>query len=142
MTHETTDWLNRTGMLLGFLSFWFVTPEFVGEARLKQWEDALGKGLLKLPLAAKAVMMSVTLIFASLFLYHWETSERVDSISSWKLCVMGIVSSTAIYLSIIEPQIEKVVSKLANDGRVRQRFLFLGAAFFILSTLLQFIATF
>src|SRR5437762_914160 len=47
MTHETADWVNRIGMILGFLSFWFAAPEFIGEKRLQSWESALGRSLPK-----------------------------------------------------------------------------------------------
>jgi hypothetical protein len=37
---------NRIGIALNFLSFWLVTPELIGEARLKNWEKQLEKQIL------------------------------------------------------------------------------------------------
>lgn len=45
MTRELADNLNRVGLILGFVSFWFAAPEFIGEPRLKSWETKMAKGL-------------------------------------------------------------------------------------------------
>jgi hypothetical protein len=48
LPHDWADVLNRIGLILGFASFWFAAPEFIGEQRLKEWEEGLGSGLRNL----------------------------------------------------------------------------------------------
>jgi hypothetical protein len=41
MKPETSLWVNRVGLLLDFLAFWFAAPELLGEKRLRSIELAL-----------------------------------------------------------------------------------------------------
>jgi hypothetical protein len=138
MTRETADWLSRIGIILGFVSFWFVAPEFIGEARLKQWERALSRVILKLPFAAKAAMAIVFSGAALLYVYRFIITGRTDTISRTTLVTMGITSMTAIFFEVLRPSLHA----LANHDHVRQRALFVGGLLFTISTALQFIATF
>ena len=141
ITHETADWLNRGGLILGFLAFWFAAPEFIGETRLKKWERALAKGLLKLPFWAKVVLGIVITCVTCLYIFRWMMYGLIDTISILQLFILGVVGGTAIFLAALIPLLGSVISKLANDDHVRQRSLFFGGALFTLSFVLQFIAT-
>src|SRR5437016_3477192 len=123
MTHETADWVNRVGLTLGFLAFWFAAPEFIGETRLRKWEQALGKSLLKLPFIGKATMAITFTYIIGLYAYRWIASGRrgtLPVISPAQLTTLGIVAGTALLFEYFRP----LVSKLANHERVRQRSLF------------------
>jgi hypothetical protein len=48
MSHSVANVLNRVGIALGFLSFWFAAPEFVGQDRLQRWEREIANGLAAL----------------------------------------------------------------------------------------------
>jgi uncharacterized membrane protein YozB (DUF420 family) len=142
MTHELSDLLNRIGMALGFLSFWLVAPEFIGEERLRSWEQALATGLLKAPKALKwslAVMtLAAVVVYVVRSLSTWPPI-RFPDVPQWWVLVLALTSATMLTAEVL---ITPIVSRLANDNRVRQSALLLGAALFTISFLLQFIATF
>lgn len=149
MTHEIADWVNRSGMILSFVAFWFAAPEFIGDKRLRAWEQALlQRGLLKLPVAAKAMMLITMDCIIGLYFLRWVWSGRgkLADITPVQLATLGIVSATAIFFesiadNILRPVTAKLVSRL-TDADVRQHSLFFGAALFTISFVLQFTATF
>jgi hypothetical protein len=153
MNHETATWLNRIGLILGFISFWFAAPEFIGEQRLKTWEESLANLTKKLPGIFAQVGGFFLLIGAIVFLgvvlgiLGVNVSEHrlmVTCIAS--VYVFGLVIMLFIYYWVISDPLERlalrIVSVLANDRKQRQRSLFIGGGLFIISFLLQFFATF
>ena len=145
MTHRLADILNRVGLFLGFVSFWFAAPEFIGEPRLKAWEHALAAGLLRMPKALKRMLWGMTAVALSFYVRTVVTNviahrpfQLPDVPQSWPLA-FAVVSSLLLLAQIF---VEPLVSKLANDDRVRQRALFLAAVLFTVSFVLQFAATY
>lgn len=67
LSHRTADELNRIGLVVGFLSFWFAAPEFIGEQRLKSWEQILASGLSRVPKIVRAATSFVMYFFFLLF---------------------------------------------------------------------------
>jgi hypothetical protein len=149
MSRDMSDLLNRTGMILGFLAFWFVAPEFLGEARLRSWEKSLAK-LIEILVIVVFVSIVPLLLVISAFqrfsvLRALEDGQlSIDKLGSlWQFIrpdLLGIggwgIGLVAVWLG------GRLVSKMANDSRVRRTSLFLGAILFTLSFALQFIATF
>src|SRR5438105_7240062 len=101
MTRETADWMMRAGLVLGFVSFWFAAPEFIGQERLQKWEAELGKGLLKLPALGKAIL---TLAFGAtcVYVYQWIINGQADII--WKGAeILAIAAATYVSFELLRP---------------------------------------
>lgn len=142
MAHEMADWVHRVGLLLGFLSFWFAAPEFIGETRLLNWEEIVARGIGKLPFAVKALTV---LIMASSGWYYIVLSienGRMEPMSGTSLLMGGVLGATIVFFDSIKPYLDKIVSRVAKDEHIRQRSLLLGGVLFTLSFVLEFIATF
>jgi hydrogenase/urease accessory protein HupE len=144
VSHELSDLLNRIGMLLGFISFWFVAPEFIGEERLKSLETALAEGLLKLPKTLRWIfrVLTVMAIVAFIVNYLSQRGTRLPEIPQSLLLTLGLTALGYLLSSVSQAVVKPIASRLAKDNRVRQRALLLGALLFTISFLLQFIATF
>jgi hypothetical protein len=154
MTRETTDWLNRVGLILGFLSFWFAAPEFIGVERLRKWEYVLAKVISKFPLKGVPIFMAsfyagilaIAFFFdfadrMSDFVYNFVGSRQVSLVFFFVL-LLAIPVAVVIVLRRLLNMLPTIVSKLANDANVRQTALFIGAVLFTVSFLLQLIGTF
>jgi hypothetical protein len=152
MSHETVTWLNRIGIILGFFSFWFAAPEFIGEERLKSWEDGLSKVARRMPNVLRRIIQFFIWILAlgigAAIMWPFAGGEY-SNLLIWiifPVVMTVLICGFLFYYSKIDPLIErvtlKVVSTLANDRKARQRSLFLGAFLFVVSTVLQFLATY
>lgn len=141
---DAIAWLNRLRILLNFLSFWLVAPEFVGEARLKSWEAVVAKGLNKLPTITKVayflttISMIVAYVIATVRRMRAGTADLPGIPQNWTT-ILALSSGLTIAAPFIA---ERLVPILANDKQVRQRFLFLGAGLFVVATLIEFGLTF
>ena len=155
MSREAFDWLNRVGMILGFFAFWFAAPEFIGEARLRTWEQSLAKILKKIGNNLPLIFGLFTISFCAIYLaHHWPTkAEMIENLrEQWLPWVHSRrrYSWSQYLLSLTGPAVLQVVGKLgppliakmANDSKVRQTSLALGAMLFTMSFILQFIASF
>ena len=148
LDHEAVVVLNRVGLSIGFLSFWFAAPEFIGEERLGRWEQNVAKALWKfnrLPQTLKAICLVLPFFAVYSFLaslHHWTgvfgpTRSRWDPFSKEALgAVMAAIAT------MIAANLDSIIQPLANDSKVRQRALFIGAVLFTLSFVLQFVATY
>jgi hypothetical protein len=133
MSHDACDWLNRIGLILGFLSFWFAAPEFIGEERLKSWEQSAARTLsfvvFVLELFAGSILIGSTLLR---FVYD-----------KWIIGVPMFIGWVFVFQpKPIKRFVSWVVAALANDRKVRQRSLFIGAVMLTISFVLQLVATF
>jgi hypothetical protein len=141
-----SEWLNRTGMLLGFLSFWFAAPEFIGEERLKAWEQALAAGLLRLPKGLQRLQIPLSaagLIYSLFLLWRFHHTANLWQMNlNHYLLLSGLSLLVGVLLDLSRKFVEPIVSGLATNDRARQTALFFGAVLFTASFLLQFIATF
>jgi hypothetical protein len=148
MTQETADWINRIGMAIGFLSFWFAAPEFIGEERLKEWEDRLARILRALPkhsvlywIAVYAVVAAICFLYIALWT-HWLLPSVPHPVSWLLRLTCLIVGGIIINKKIMIDLLQRVVGRLATRGRERQRLLFIGGVLFTCSFALQLTATF
>ena len=158
MSHTTATHLNQIGIILGFFSFWFAAPEFIGEERLKSWEFALSKLFSRTPKIAEITFR--LLLFLLLTAFYWVFAyiliQHPSFLHGWRMAASFVVASVGVFCgamtviltfmyvnhSIITKFATKIVSTLANDRKQRQRSLFFGAFLFIVASILQFLATF
>lgn len=139
VTHETAVWLNRAAIILGFVSFWFVAPEFVGEQRLKSWEQFLSKYLSRIPKALRLVFGICTAVVIIGYFVMAITRWSLPNVSNTVLMIFAILSASVTVAPLLIPPL---VRKLANDSSVRQTSFFFGAGLFTVASILQFVATF
>jgi len=152
---STEVWLNRIGLILNFLAFWFSVPELIGEKRLIAWERKIESSIER---SIESVKIAIFIIGWILFL----TYSIWNLVKNWQnLVSLGIIGLIAMFLArasnelialiatilgavmdIYERLIRGVLKYLADDETVRRRYLWLGALLFVLGTILQFIATF
>src|SRR5215469_3813190 len=168
VTHHAAILMNRWGILIGFFSFWFAAPEFIGEERLKMWEKTLAQVSGNLPKIVMRTAISCS-VATLILMVAWDISAtffRTDPASTfigsiidsfyapaysdntyWFIIVAVIVLMTpvitAFYHIFIHRFVARIVSGLvivlAHDKKQRQRSLFLGAFLFILATIIQFL---
>jgi hypothetical protein len=137
-------WVNRVGIVLEFLSFWFAAPEILGEERLRAVEQGVEKGIGLLP----AVVGSRWTVFALGMVAGVLVSLRAVTEGLWEdLGLLGITAAAvgtgmAVVTITLEKVVEPVLRVLADDQRIRQRSLAVGTVLFVVGFLLQLIATF
>jgi len=138
---QTLSWCNRIGMLLGFISFWLAAPEFIGEERLKSWEQILINRVMKHRYSIWRIVA-----FGSMSWLAWNWHEvQISGHMTWfrvyfpfiiwgffLFAVIGVINKYGVF----------IVSRMANDSKVRETSFFVGAVLFTLSFLLQLISTF
>jgi hypothetical protein len=139
LPHETADWVNRVGMLLGFVAFWFAAPELIGEQRLLRWEHLAEQGVRLIPKGFEKVPTILGLLGF--------VGSRLVEDERGALFLMAFALVSVVPLTILQVVFERslgpwLLRVLAHDERIRARSLFLGAALFTLSFILQFASTF
>lgn len=61
-------WLNRTGMILAYLSFWLMAPELLGEERIKRFQQGITAGIRRIPvIVAVCVCCAALMLLDSIF---------------------------------------------------------------------------
>ena len=148
MSHEFCDWMNRLGMIFGFLSFWFAAPEFIGEQRLMSWDTALSAILGALPRhtfvyqVIRALCALAVFGGATYFTLVWLPDLKPD----WLFHMINFIclAFTFVFTSddLATPILRYIVARLARRGTERRRLLLIGAMLFTISFTLQFLATF
>jgi hypothetical protein len=138
-THDTGDILTRVGLVLGFLS----APEFIGVERLKSWEQAVGAALGKFRKLSegtqKGIVVAIFFFLPASILYFVYGFHNVFGSGLHKPIIGFVVSSLASWFITA---LDRVVGFLADDSKVRQRALFIGALLFTISFALSFVATY
>jgi len=133
------EWVNRVGIVLEFLSFWFAAPEILGEERLRKLERRVEKGVIVLP----EVLFVVGVAVMFLIIIPLTLNERI----SWSVATLMIVVVSVLVLLLLPLAMQGVVIPpllriLADDERIRQRSRAVGAVLFVVGILLELIATF
>jgi hypothetical protein len=167
MEHHLTDWLNRIGLLTGFFSFWFAAPELIGEQRLKEWAMALARvvpsGAQKATEAIRITLFviiglsvyAIAVCIVGVCMSYHSVRSHDDSRGSL-ICVSigtAIVTVMALFIAVrarrlvrgvngyVNRKAISIISRLANDSQRRQTSLFIGAWLFIISFIVQMLAT-
>ena len=132
--------LNLVGVLLEFLSFWFAAPEILGEERLIKLESGLERAIKLLPVVVgarwtvAAVGMVAALVVGTGMEDPWEWLGLLGLTSAAVGTGMAVVTIT------LEKVVPHVLRVLADDERIRQRSLAVGAVLFMIAFLCQFTA--
>jgi hypothetical protein len=144
MDPVVANWLNRLGMLLGFVSFWLVAPEFIGEERLRRWEVMLEQGLRFFPTAFHVLLVLSPFVVVGIAVRLESRGALTRSETSWIVCSLMVLYLVGWWFSVrLEKKlIPALLHRLAEDEQIRARSLILGAWLFGASFLLQFGATF
>jgi hypothetical protein len=149
-------WLSIIGMVLEYLSFWFVTWELLGPDRLRAIEQRLEKNL---------VYVLVAVLFAGIVLPFSLLSSRIspliNNFVNWVFQLIGpylgilVINIQYILLIILvlapilrfsnsfeQKVINPLLRYMADDAneKLRQRFLILGAIFLTIGVTLQIIS--
>jgi len=134
-------WLDRVGMVLLFLSFWFATPEIIGEDRLRRYMQG------SLWLAAFVLTTAFgMLLFVADFL-ALVAAGMSPFIDHYPLVIMIPVTVSMLISFGLQRWVEKAVLPrllhlLADYSRLRARLLMLGVWMFVAGSALQFMASF
>ena len=149
-------WMNRVGIILNFISFWFAAPEILGEERLRKIEASFEK-VVKAGSTCLVVFLFVTLIPLFVIMLFFLMPALITGImmlftgsSLWAgiktlLAVIGFWLGVALLVQVVNlvPELtERFLNMLADNQRIRQRALILGALLFVLGNILQFVATY
>jgi hypothetical protein len=135
-------------MVLGFVSFWFAAPEFIGEARLKAWEDMSRNAIGGIPnhgflfFILRWVVFCIALLGVFLFVGFLTLKKMPHWLTEALLFGMGVPVTVLSSQGFLEEIIWRITRRLAREGRERQRLLLIGAVLFTISFMLQFAATF
>ena len=153
------NYLDRIGLLFDFLAFWFATPEILGKERLKKIEIYLERALscsgivffVLISFFFLSLAIPIIAIISDSPILNWmSTSSFVTSfVCGFPLfCVIFfglmylVTSLTDKTQKMIINVVKSLVACLADDRKIRRRSLAIGAIFFVLGFILQFISTF
>jgi len=153
--------VNRIGMILEFFSFWFAAPELLGEDRLRRLRDSFGRGVKALPSLTAKVLCGILLFGAPgilIVVYQRRVFSYLSwSFSHWSHLLVGnvveeVIGIAFLFLAVafeffafefLTKHVAKpILTKLADNNRLRQNSLVLAAILFVAGFMLQFIATF
>jgi hypothetical protein len=150
MSPETAVIVNRWALVLGFVSFWLVAPEILGEARLRRWEANLALGVQRFPRAAIMSIVVLSCVAALVWtqIEIWPTYSLPESQylreflrraahALMAIAVFGFIANlVCLFLEWLEHHLIPPLLRF-----FRTRCLSAGAALFVLSMGLQFAAT-
>ena len=140
------DWdlakvLNLLGVVLEFVSFWFAAPEILGEERLRALERRVERGIVLL-LIAMVIMTSLAgMIGLGGQLLALLMGEEAMEDWGW-VGGIALMAGMGMWLVVMYEQrvLPRLLQVLADDTRIRQRSLAVGAVLFMIAFLCQFTA--
>jgi hypothetical protein len=131
MNWDLVKVLNLLGVVLEFLSFWFAAPEILGEERLRALERGLEKGMKQLPNALGIVVAQAVLAPLA------EAPLAGMAVVVAAVAVAAMAAGVAVADKSQEKVVAPVLRVLADDERIRQRALMVGAVLFMIAFLCQ-----
>ncbi len=154
MTTELSLLINRIGLILGFLSFWFVTPELLGEERLRLIHKKIKGSLFESSLVIFTLLVMAMVLFYILKtpFYILQFVLMLDLPQDARRSVAGNLGiiTTAICPIFLMFIISKVIVSirgslfqiLADSKQIRRNSLIFGAILFVIGFILQFAGTY
>ena len=165
-----SSWIERTGMICDFLSFWLVAPEILGEERLRRAETFITKVFAwllprlqegykrsvgrDLPLTLDGFLeqeqfviryvlaTGMVLLLAIVFnLVYLPREGDLAILVALINLVMGLVVS-CILIALLAILVSRVLRYLYQGEQLRYLLIFLGALVYLMGFILQFTATF
>ncbi len=137
-------WLNLLSVVLQFLAFWLVAPEFIGEEGLKKFEDLILKFVDQIP---NVIITLLGTVFGYAFAHIIIDFQIVEQSSLIKkigliliivLFVLVLIYKNLIELWLITRVANPIILKLRQED-IRRNTMLIGAAFFTLGFILQVI---
>jgi hypothetical protein len=148
---EIGNWIERTSLICGFVSFWLAAPELMGEQRLAKIENVLERCLKHFPKMIYTGAFLLVIGTAAYCIPHMPYMPLYkDGNTGWaafrEFGLFAFSIPLAMFILMLETPIERAarwaINHLQDDSRLRARCLIVGALLFILSFALQFAATF
>lgn len=145
-------WVNAIGLLLQFIAFWLAAPELLGENTLRRFEKGLKKLVSLLPLIiiwTVILTYGITSLVTSIVkgLDAAKNGTSTESLTSFYI-ILGVATFLYFLFMIFYKRIKKgletklaqpLVEKLINNTETRKQALILGAVFFSIGFMMQFI---
>jgi len=102
-------WVNRVGIMLEFLSFWFAAPEILGEERLRELERRAESVIRALPVMMGVAVFMIALGLGPVVWLKWGVLMSAVSplVLKWKdvflasLCLISMVPWVLLAVSIV-----------------------------------------
>ncbi len=134
-------------------------PQFLGKQRLVRLRDLVSRGIGELPAIASSIVYAVLFfvpVGGFVFLF-WSNRLGFSPYSNWKHWLVGdvlelLVRALALLLAVVAEVLAlefltkhvatPLLTKLADDSRLRKNSLILGAILFVCAFILQFVASF
>ncbi len=149
MNPDLIHWLNRIGLIMGFISFWFAAPEILGEENLKKLSVTLGASFGCISFLLFVIMLIGSLLVTVVLLFLIFDSLDLDSEYLILFFLIGYLLVIWFFHELL-PDItnkflnllKRILSQLADDKNFRRKSLFFGGAFFVIGFALQFLGSF
>ena len=131
MTFEISPWLNRIGLVLDFVAFCCASPEILGKKKLQNIERALEKLIVYLYKALTWFLVALSTVL--------EIIVNLFTLSNFTELTVGWLNVALYWLT---DRLNKILSRLTDDSKLRARALLVGAIFFVAGFILQLLGTF
>ena len=153
--HEWVVMFNRVGLILNFLSFWFIAPEILGEERLRRidrWFESVVKGIVETTGCLTTFIGMVVLGSIGYGLLFYGLVSNPPSIMEGCVEIVAIFIIVVIIAALVEGGLKKLyqrvtsfaelaLRRLADNSKTRQRSMILGAVIFVVGTIFQLLGT-
>jgi hypothetical protein len=143
--------LVRVGLVAGFLSFWFATPELIGAKRLQRLEAHLARLMRRFVKETEEHMIETGMGPLGMFISGLVWIGLYIIYRSWPAWNRGHPEPVWLFIAFIGPVLmtpllfvlaHVALASLAENSDSRKRALVFGGVLFVLSWVLQFIGTF
>lgn len=131
-------WFDRIGLVLQFVSFWLIAPEFIGPERMQR----LGYSMAKFFSTTVFLIASVGVIAVAWSLAFREGLHWFHRISYAVLFSSVILlPKLFLYRRFKKVWLPSLVGHLTNDETFRKGLFIVGGGLFTLGTILQLLGT-
>lgn len=142
-------WINITGLVLQFLSFWFAAPELLGSQTLKRFESGLIRFLSRLPsylLGLIGIFFGITMGVYGAY-KGFDAQQNPENITKTLVVLFSVSCIYIVYMIFykkVQKWIERIFAKplinnLITNNKSRQLALITGAVLFTIGFLCQFV---
>lgn len=148
-------WINATGMIFQFVSFWFAAPELLGASTLKRFEKGLRKLISFIPVFLLLLVITgygLTFTIIGILKGVKAGTEGISN-NEFNNYLFIVISCTVIYLLLmifyrklrnwLDTKLAiPLTEKLITNNHTRQLALIIGAVLFTAGFLHQMISIF
>lgn len=131
-------WFDRCGIVIQFVAFWLIAPEFIGEANMRKF----GKSLAQFLSTTGFVLLSFGVLVLAWSLafregLHWFHRASIALL----LSSIVLVPKLLLYRRFHQRWLPILVDHLSSDERFRRALALIGGALFTLGTIFQLLGT-